>query len=100
MLASDRTVFGRQFSVTPTWVWLLQRGSAVLLGPLVAIHVWLPGMAGNRVLSFVLLAIVVTHGYTGLRRMDTRTDSAWRSKAIAGIWSLAVTLLGAAVVFS
>ena len=100
MLASDRTVFRRQFNVTSVFMWLLQRGSAVLLGPLVAAHVWLPGMAGNRALNTLLLVIVVAHGFAGLNRMDVRKRSAWRAKVVAIIWGVTVALLGAVVVLA
>src|SRR5450631_2310710 len=72
MQVSSRIVFGRAFRVTPAWMWVMQRASGLLLGPLVAVHMWMPGMSQNRALDAVLLLIVVGHGYSGIRRLVQR----------------------------
>ena len=40
MQASNRIVFGRAFRVTPVWIWVMQRASGLLLGPLVFYALW------------------------------------------------------------
>lgn len=100
MSASSRTVFGRTFRVTPVWLWLLQRASGLLLGPLVALHVWAPGLAANRALNALLLAIVLAHGYSGLRRVVTAQGRAGVHAAMGLAWCAAVALFGALLVFA
>ena len=97
MLASDRTVYGRRFAVTPVWLWMLQRASGLLLGPLVALHVWMPGMAANRALDALLLAIVVAHGYSGLRRIAVKHQPISGMAAVTWAWCVVVALCGGLV---
>jgi succinate dehydrogenase hydrophobic anchor subunit len=98
MQASSRTVYGRTFAVTPAWVWLLQRASGLALGPLVALHAWVPGLAGNRVLSALLLVIVIAHGYTGVRRMASGSGKATLCTVLALAWCAVVALAGLLVI--
>lgn len=98
MPASSRTVYGRAFSVTPAWLWFLQRASGLLLGPLVALHIWAPGLAGNRFLSALLLAIVVAHGYAGVRRVVAASGKAPLYAMLALAWCAVVALFGLLVV--
>ena len=98
MPASSRTVYGREFKVTPVWMWFLQRASGVLLGPLVALHVWAPAMAANRLLNAFLLAIVLAHGYTGLRRVAVKQNKVGATVAVTGMWCAIVAFFGALVV--
>jgi len=100
MLASDRTVFGRAFKVTPLWMWMLQRASGVLLGPLVALHVWAPAMASSRALNVMLLAVIIAHGYTGLRRVAVRRNKVALTNTITWIWCALVLVFGAVVVLA
>lgn len=94
MLASNRTVYGRDFKVTPLWMWLAQRASGLLLGPLVALHVWSPGLASAPGLNAALLAIIFAHGYTGLRRIAVRRERIGLVTALALIWSALVIGFG------
>lgn len=94
MPASSRTVYGREFTVTPVWMWLLQRASGVLLGPLVALHIWAPAMAANRLLNAFLLAIILAHGYTGLRRVAVRQNKIGMTLAITVVWCAIVAFFG------
>ncbi len=98
MLASSRTVYGREFRVTPKWLWVLQRASGLLLGPLVALHVLVPGMASQRWLSVLLLAIVIGHGYSGVRRMQVTAGKAGLYAALALAWCVIVGVLGAWII--
>ena len=100
MAASSRTVYGREFVVTSTWVWMAQRASGLVLGPLVALHIWAPNLAGNRVLNALLLLIIIAHGFTGVRRIDNGKDVATRYKVIAAVWSFLVLALGTAIVIA
>jgi succinate dehydrogenase hydrophobic anchor subunit len=99
MQVSSRTVFGRLFRVTPAWMWLVQRISGLLLGPLVAIHIWMPEMSQNRTINALLLLLVVGHGYSGIRRL---VQSEHRSTLIvvhAWAWLILVALFGLLIVF-
>lgn len=100
MLASERTVFGRDFKVTPLWMWMLQRASGVALGPLVALHVWAPAMASSRALNVVLLAVIIAHGYTGLRRVAVKRHKVTITRAITWTWCGLVLVFGAMVVLA
>jgi succinate dehydrogenase hydrophobic anchor subunit len=98
MPASERIVYGRAFTPTPVWMWLAQRASGILLGPLVLIHMWSAGGARSPVLNALLLAIVLLHGYTGLRRVAVKRDRRGVTLALALLWCAVVALFGAMVV--
>jgi len=98
MQASNRIVFGRAFSVTPVWLWLMQRASGLLLGPLVALHVWMPEMSHSRVLNALLLLLVVGHGYSGIRRLAQQERRASVVAAHAWAWLIAVAGCGSLIV--
>lgn len=98
MLASSRIVFGRAFRVTPAWLWVMQRASGLMLGPLVAAHVWLPEMSHNRMLNAVLLLLVVGHGYSGIRRMVQHERKSAVITAHAWAWLILVALFGLLIV--
>jgi hypothetical protein len=100
MQASSRTVFGRAFRVTPAWIWVMQRVSGVLLGPLVAVHMWMPEMSHNRALNAVLLLIVVGHGYSGIRRLVLAERRSAVVTAHAWAWLIIVALFGLLVVLA
>ena len=94
----SRTVYGREFQVTPVWMWKLQRVSGLLLGPLVALHMVVPGLAGNRLMNAVLLAMVLAHGYSGLRRLVNRGQRAGMHTAAAAFWCAFVAVFGTLIV--
>ncbi len=98
MQASNRIVFGRAFRVTPVWMWLMQRVSGLLLGPLVAVHVWMPEMSQNRALNAVLLLLVVGHGYSGIRRFVQLERRSAVVAAHAWAWLILVALCGLLIV--
>lgn len=98
MQVSKRIVFGRAFRVTPVWMWVLQRASGLLLGPLVALHVWLPEMSQNRALNAALLLLVVGHGYSGIRRLAQQERRFTVVAAHAWAWLVLVALFGLAIV--
>lgn len=98
MQASSRIVFGRAFRVTPAWMWLMQRATGLLLGPLVAVHMWVPKMSENRVLNAVLLLLVLGHGYSGIRRFVQSERHSALITAQAWIWLICVALFGLLIV--
>lgn len=100
MLASSRTIYGREFQVTPAWLWLLQRMSAILLGPLVAVHVWLPPGGHSAIIGFALLLLVLIHGYGGLRRLFNRKPAAKAAFTLALAWCVVVLSFGLITVFA
>ena len=99
MQASSRIVFGRAFRVTPAWLWLMQRASGLLLGPLVAVHMWMPDMSQNRVLNAVVLLLVLGHGYSGIRRFVQSERRSALVAAHAWAWLILVALFGLLIVF-
>jgi succinate dehydrogenase hydrophobic anchor subunit len=100
MQASNRTVYGREFKVTPLGMWLLQRASGLLLGPLVALHIWSPELARSRPFSALLLVIVLMHGYTGLRRIGVKRNAFGMTVITALVWCAIVAIFGVLLVTS
>ena len=100
MQASNRIVFGRAFTVTPVWMWVLQRASGLLLGPLVAVHMWMPEMSHNRALNAALLLLVLGHGYSGIRRLAQQERRATLIAAHAWAWLILVALFGSLIVLA
>jgi len=97
-MQAERTVFARTFRVTPVWLWIVQRASGVLLGPLVAIHILVPTLARNPALNALLLAIVLGHGYSGVRRLAAAkaTNALYVLAAIG--WCIVVGAFGLLIV--
>jgi len=97
-MSAERSVFGRSFRATPLWMWVLQRTSGVLLGPLVALHILVPGLAKHAVLNALLLVIVLAHGYSGVRRIGALQSTNALYFLIATSWFLAVAVFGVMIV--
>ena len=89
---------------TPLWLWLVQRISGLLLGPLLLVHILVPGAPYMAWLGGLLLATIVAHGYAGLMRLafSKGLSAALRRVAywLIVIVLLAVLLLGGAIVAS
>ena len=99
MPASDRVVvYNREFRATPVWMWLAQRLSGVLLGPLVVIHMWSKSTAASAVLSAILLACILVHGYTGIRRIALKKGKFALVHALTVLWFLVVAFFGVLIV--
>lgn len=98
MQASSRVVYGRAFRVTPAWMWWVQRLSGLALGPLVAVHMWMPHMSENRALNAILLALVVGHGYSGIKRLAQSERCSAMMTTQAWAWLAAVTVFGLLIV--
>jgi succinate dehydrogenase hydrophobic anchor subunit len=98
MAVSDRIVYGRAFKATPVWMWLAQRASGVLLGPLVLIHMWSSNTAANSLLNAVLLAVILVHGYSGLRRVAVKRDRYGVTLALTLVWCVVVAFFGVLIV--
>ncbi|MDQ6621823.1 MAG: hypothetical protein M3Z31_19375 [Pseudomonadota bacterium] len=100
MFKPERTVFARSFDATPLALWLLQRLSGLLLGPLVAVHVLWPAVGKSRPFLALLLIFIVGHGYSGVRRLRMRSGQARAITAAALVWSLIVLAAGLAIVIA
>jgi succinate dehydrogenase hydrophobic anchor subunit len=104
MSASSRVVYGREGQVTPLWLWLVQRTSAVLLGPVVIAHMTVPGGAVAPWLNALLLAIVLAHGFSGTWRLAAaRRMQGFGFTAlvtIAVIFTFALAILGIAILIA
>jgi succinate dehydrogenase/fumarate reductase cytochrome b subunit len=101
MQASSRVVYGRTFRVTPAWMWWVQRVSGLALGPLVALHMWVADLDKNAALNAVLLALVVGHGYSGIKRMvqservsSLVTANAWAWLGVVTVFGMLIVLFG------
>jgi succinate dehydrogenase hydrophobic anchor subunit len=68
-LTNRRVVYGRSARSTPLWMWLFQRYSGLLLGPLVFVHVLVPRAPFLVWLTSLLLAILLGHAFIGLWRL-------------------------------
>lgn len=68
-LTERRTVYGRAGTVTPFWMWVFQRVSGLLLGPLVVVHILVPAAPFVTWVSSLLLAIILGHAFVGLWRL-------------------------------
>ena len=98
MPVSERTVYSRDFRATPVWMWLVQRASGVLLGPLVLIHMWSKDTAANAALSAVLLVVTLVHGYAGIRRIAPKKGQFALTHALTVLWFIAVAVFGTLIV--
>jgi len=98
MRVSSREVYGRTFQVTPVWMWWLQRMSGIALGPLVALHIWMPDMARNQLLNAALLVMVIGHGYSGIKRLVQSERASAMITIHAWIWLGVVAVLGFLIV--
>jgi len=98
MPASSRIVYGRTFRITPAWLWLMQRASGLLLGPLVAVHMWVPDASMSRGLNAILLLIVLAHGYSGIRRIMQLENRSSLISVQAWAWLILVALFGLLIV--
>lgn len=108
-IGAFRTLFDRRRRNFETWMWLFMRWSAILLIPLVWIHVLLNdvlfgvhridlgyvelrwAVLGWRVFAFGLLAFTFAHGMNGLRTVlqDYVHSTRWRrrfNRIIFGMW--------------
>jgi succinate dehydrogenase hydrophobic anchor subunit len=68
-LSSRRSVYGRAGTPTSLSMWLFQRLSGVLLGPLVFVHVLVPRAPHIAWITSLLLALILGHAFIGLWRM-------------------------------
>ncbi len=89
---------------TPYWLWLAQRISAVLLGPLVLAHITVPGAPHMGWLGLLLLAVVLVHVFSGFWRlaaMKGLSHAAYRAGyTLSVVVTLALAALGVVVVAS
>jgi len=104
MPGSSRSVYGPEGRSTPYWLWVAQRASAILLGPLVLVHVALPQAPRVGWLGLLLLLVVLAHGLSGLWRLAAMrgvSHAAYQAACTVSILlTLALAALGLAVVAS
>jgi succinate dehydrogenase hydrophobic anchor subunit len=103
-LTERRVVYGKAGTPTPFWVWIVQRASGILLGPIVVIHVMVPRAPFNVWLSSVLLAIILAHAFIGLWRMAamrqlTERLAQW-AVAASTLVVLVIAVFGIALLYS
>ncbi len=98
MPAYDRVVYGRAYKPTPAWLWIAQRASGVLLGPLVLIHIWSDKTAASAALNALLLVVILVHGYSGLRRIVVTRNRFGAALALTLIWCVVVAGFGTLLV--
>jgi succinate dehydrogenase hydrophobic anchor subunit len=103
-LTDRRTVYGKTGITTPLWMWLIQRASGLLLGPVVFIHVLVPNAPFVVWLTALLLAIILAHGFIGLWRlaaMRRLTETISRYALAASIvFVVVIAVFGIALVSS
>ncbi|HSZ41998.1 MAG TPA: hypothetical protein VK817_18735 [Trebonia sp.] len=85
-----RTVYGRAGTATPLWMWIVQRLSGLLLGPLVFIHVLVANAPFMVWLTALLLAVILAHGFIGLWRLAAMRRLTMAVSRYAVIASIAV----------
>lgn len=94
MSVSERVVYGHAFKATPVWMWIAQRASGVLLGPLILIHIWSSATAASAALNALLLAVILVHGYSGLRRIAVKRNRFGVTLALTLAWCAIVAFFG------
>jgi succinate dehydrogenase hydrophobic anchor subunit len=103
-LHSRRTVYGRPGTPTSLPMWIFQRFSGVLLGPLVFVHVLVPSAPGMVWVSSLLLALILGHAFIGLWRvvaMRRFSLSVARSGlALTSLYILVLAVFGIALLCS
>lgn len=89
---------------TPTWVWLIQRISGVLLAPLVVIHILVAQAPFTVWLTSLMLAVILAHAYVGLWRIVSMRQVravAARAAAAVAVGVIAIVLVfGIALLWS
>lgn len=103
-LTERRTVYGRAGTPTPFWLWVFQRFSGLLLGPLVVVHVLVPRAPFIAWVSSLLLAIVLGHAFVGLWRLAAMRRIprvAWRWAVLGSVlFVLVVGVFGVALLLA
>jgi len=100
----NRYSYGREGRLTPASVWILQRISAALLGPVVLAHVTLPRETATVWLDVLLLVLVLSHGAIGLWRLASAPGLSRTSYGLATVSGAIVVavlaVVGLAIAFS
>lgn len=68
-MTERRTVYGKSGTPTPVWMWIFQRFSGLLLGPIVLVHALVPRAPFVGWLSALLLVLILGHAFIGLWRL-------------------------------
>ncbi|MEX2534556.1 MAG: hypothetical protein WD273_03065 [Trueperaceae bacterium] len=72
-------------------IWLVQRISALVLGPLILLHVWVDGMTANAVVGSLLLLSLVIHMVAAFLRMGAERTI---SNASTGLVRVLILVIG------
>lgn len=100
----NRYSYGREGRLTPAGVWILQRVSAVLLGPVLLAHIAVPRGTATVWLDVLLLVLVLSHGAIGLWRLAAApglSRTSYRLATVSGAIVVAVlAVIGLAIAFS
>lgn len=91
-----RIVYGKSGTPTPLWMWVFQRYSGILLGPLVLVHVLVPHAPFIRWVTALLLAIILGHAFIGLWRLAVlRRLTTWVARGGVLAATVVVVVVGA-----
>lgn len=100
----NRYSYGREGRLTPASAWILQRLTAVLLGPVVLAHVALPRGTATVWLDILLLVLVLSHGAIGLWRLAAAPGLSRMSYGLATVSGAVIVavlaVMGLAIAFS
>lgn len=103
-MRSRRTVYGRTGTPTSLSMWLFQRWSGVLLGPLVFVHVLVPSAPGMVWMSSLLLAVILGHAFIGLWRVAAMRKISLKvarsGVALAAVYVVVLAVFGIALLAS
>ncbi len=92
---------GMEGRATPLWLWVTQRATAVLLGPLVAVHILVPGAAKNPAVGATLLVMVLAHGVTAVWRLSAEPRVGrfgyWSALVASAVVTILLAVLGFAI---
>jgi succinate dehydrogenase hydrophobic anchor subunit len=103
-LADRRMVYGKAGTPTPYWMWIFQRISGLLLGPLVIIHVVVPDAPKIEWVSTLLLLIILGHAFIGTWRLAAmrRIALQWARFGVMAsvLFVLLVGVFGVALILS
>jgi succinate dehydrogenase hydrophobic anchor subunit len=103
-LTDRRTVYGKAGTPTPLWMWVFQRLSGLLLGPLIVVHILVPRAPFIIWISALLLALIVGHAFIGLFRLaamrQLSLNSARLGLAAAALVVIVIAVFGIVLLYS
>ena len=98
------TYYGKQAQPISFRLWLTQRLTGLLIGPLVLLHILMPGAPYMPWLGALLLLTILVHGWVALRRVTlTRGRPAGAQRlglALSIVLLLFIAIVGGGIVLS